>query len=136
MADYTPPLGDDVDFTFSGDYTAPDGDQVNFLFGIIATVLVTDVSRTSVYGSSVVPGVDFTVITWTTTEDGPYVIEMGGTGYGTGDTIASGTAVSYYDMKNTITDDEIEAAASYAGSDSYRFDIYVQSEDGIWNPQD
>ena len=136
MADYTPPAGDDVDFTFEGNYTAPDGDDVNLLFGATANVVVVSVSRTDVYSTSIAPGLDSTTVVWTTDLAGPYVMEMGGTAYGTGDTLVSGTATYNVDMEATITDDMIEAASSYAGSDTYRINIYVQSEDGIWNLQD
>ena len=135
MADYTPPAGNDVDFTFQGGYTAPAGDAVNLLFGTVPTVVVSNVSRTSVYSNSVMPGFDTTVITWTSSVEGPYVIELGGTGQGTGDTLASGTVTYNVDMEHTITHSMIENASSYAGPDTYQINIYVQSEDGIWNPQ-
>ena len=136
MADYTPPAGDDVDFTFTGDYTAPAGDDVDLLFGDVANIVVVSVSRTEVYSSSVAPGFDSTTVIWTSDLGGPYVMEMGGTGYGTGDTLVSGTVTYNVEMETTITDDMIEGASSYAGSDTYRINIYVQSEDDIWNPQD
>jgi len=136
MADYTPPAGDDVDFTFEGNYTAPAGDSVNLIFGTTATVVVVSVSRTDVYSTSIAPGFDSTTVIWTSNLEGPYVIEMGGTGYGTGDVLVSGAVTYNVETETTITDDMIEGASSYAGSDTYRINIYVQSEDGIWNPQD
>ena len=136
MADYTPPAGNDVDFTFTGGYTAPAGGNVNFLSGTTANVVVVSVSRTTVYNSSVKPGFDFTIVTWTSDLAGPYVMEMGGTSYGTGDTLVSGAVTYNVEMETTITDDMIESTSSYAGSDTYRINIYVQNEDDIWNPQD
>jgi hypothetical protein len=135
MADYTPPAGNDVDFTFDGGYTAPDGDNVNFLFGTVADVVVSNVSRTNVYGSSVMPGFDSTVVTWASSIEGPYVIELGGSGQGTGDVLVSGTCTYNIDMETTITDSMLEGAASYDGSGNYQINIYVQSEDNLWNPQ-
>ncbi|RLA03961.1 MAG: hypothetical protein DRQ47_04185 [Gammaproteobacteria bacterium] len=135
MADYTPPAGDEVDFTFEGGYTAPAGDQVNFLFGLVATITISSVSRTTIYDDSLIPGFDTSRIRWSSDTPGPYLIEMGGTGAETGDTLASGNAIADYGMEILITDELIEAAPSFTGSDSYQFSIYVKSSDNIWNPQ-
>jgi len=135
MADYTPPAGDDVDFTFTGDYTAPAGNHVNFIFGTVAEVVVSSVSRTNVYGSSVMPGLDDTRVIWASSLEGPYVMELGGSGYGTGDVLVSGTVTYNLDMETVISGSMLEAASSYDGSGTYQINIYVQSDEGIWNPQ-
>ncbi len=37
---YTPPSGDDVDFTFSSGYTPPSGDDVDFTFGFAGADII------------------------------------------------------------------------------------------------
>jgi hypothetical protein len=128
MSSYTPPAGDEVDFTFSGGYTAPDGDAVNFAFGLIASV-VSSFSMSDVYDAD---GFDQMVIRWTSDIDGTYRIEMGGTGVNTGDLLASGSCIGNLEVENIITFAQISAASSYTGPGAYRFNIYVRSSDGIW----
>jgi hypothetical protein len=128
MSSYTPPAGDEVDFTFSGGYTPPDGDAVNFAFGLIASV-VSSFSMSDVYDSD---GFDQMVIRWTSDIDGTYRIEMGGTGVNTGDLLASGSCIANLEVENIITFAQISGASSYTGEGSYRFNIYVRSSDGIW----
>lgn len=135
MVDYTPPSGNAVNFTFTGGYTAPDGDNTNFFFGEVAVVTVHSVSRNSMYAADVMPGFDEVRVMWYVDRDGPYQIELGGTGYGTGDALASGTAIGGLIYEHTFTDDQLESAAGYTGAGSYRYNIYVKSEDDIWTPQ-
>lgn len=129
MSTYTPPSGDAVDFTFTGGYTAPDGDDVNFLFGTVASI-VSSFALDAVYDED---GFDKLIIRWTSDGDGDYRIEMGGTGANTGDLMASGYCVADVEVETIVTYDEIAAAGSYSGDGTYRFNIYVKSEDDIWN---
>jgi len=130
MADYTPPAGNDVDFSFDGGYSAPSGDGVNFLFGTVAEV-VSEASMEVVYDEA---GLSSVIIRWTSTETGDYKIEMGGTGVTTGDLLASGHCIADMEMENVLTATAIKAATSYTGDGSYRFNIYVKSSDEIWTP--
>jgi hypothetical protein len=130
MADYTPPAGDDVDFTFDGGYSAPSGDSVNFLFGEVASV-VSDASMDVVYDEA---GLSNVIIRWTSDMNGDYRIEMEGTGVNTGDLMASGYAIADMEMENVFTATEIKAASGYSGDGTYRFNIYVKSPDDIWSP--
>ena len=134
MADYTPPSGDDVDFSFSGGYSAPEGDNVNLLFGIVADIDIPpgSPSRLSTFYSDT--GFERTIVRWTSSAAGQYRIEMGGTGAETGDLIATGTCAADTDMLNTITFADISGAAGYTGEGEYRFNIYVKSSDDIWTP--
>lgn len=133
MADYTPPDGDAVNFTFEGGYSAPDGDDVNLLFGLVATVnnLDDSPSRLTFYSDT---GFNRTIIKWTSDTAGEYRIEMGGTGANTGDLIAAGACPANTEMVNEITFSDISGAAGYTGEGEYRFNIYVKSSDDIWTP--
>jgi hypothetical protein len=128
---YTPPLGDAVNFSFEGGYSAPAGDQVHFLFGIVAVITINSVSRATIGNAS---GFDRTTINWQTSATGDYLVEIGGTGHGTGDTMASGIAAVGVAIDTEITDNDITGAAGYAGEQAYRFNIYVKSSDDIWTP--
>jgi hypothetical protein len=130
MTTYTPPDGDAVNFTFEGSYEAPTGANVNFLFGVVSD-LVQDSSIETVYTDD---GFDQVVIRWTSDIDGDYRIEMGGTGVTTGDLMASGYIIADVEFENIITSDMITTASGYLGVGTYRFNMYVQSSDGIWNP--
>ena len=142
MADYTPPLGNDVDFTFTGSYTPPDGDDVDFSFeetdGGITTAVITiiSVSRDTIYDDTLFPGFDETVVVWSSSIAGPYQIEVGGDAVNTGDVVVSGTVVNNIPMYTTITTDMIEACSSFSGAGQYQISIYVQNEDSEWNPQE
>jgi len=129
MSTYTPPSGDAVDFTFAGGYTAPDGDDVNFLFGTVASI-VSSFSLDAIYDDD---GFDKVIIRWTSDADGDYRIEIGGTGANTGDLVASGYCVADMEVENIITLDDIETAIGGPADGTYRFNIYVKSEDDIWN---
>jgi hypothetical protein len=128
MAEYTPPQGDAVDFSFSGGYSPPDGDNVDFIFGLIATV-VSSFAISDIYNAD---GFDEMVVRWTSNIDGTYRIEMGGTGNNTGDLLASGSCIAGLEIEDVITFDQISAASSYSGAGAYRINIYVRSVDGIW----
>ncbi len=130
MTTYSPPAGDAVDFTFEGSYVAPTGANVNFLFGVVSD-LVQDSSIETIYTED---GFDQIVIRWTSDIDGNYRIEMEGTGVTTGDLMAEGYIIADVEFENIITSDMILAASSYTGPGTYRFNMYVQSSDGIWNP--
>lgn len=129
MSTYTPPSGDAVDFTFTGGYTVPDGDDVNFLFGTVASI-VSSFSLDTIYDDD---GFDKVIIRWTSDAAGDYRIELGGTGAETGDLLASGYCVASVENENIVTFDEISAAGNYTGFGTYRFNIYVKSEDNVWN---
>ena len=130
MTTYTPPEGDAVNFTFEGGYVAPTGQNINFLFGVVSE-LVQSSSLETVYTED---GFDSVVLRWTSDVDGNYRIEMGGTGVNTGDLMFEGYVIADVEFENTITASMITSATSYTGAGTYRFNMYVQSEDGIWNP--
>jgi len=130
MTIYTPPAGDAVNFTFEGSYVAPTGRNVNFMFGIVSN-LAQNTSIETIYTSD---GFDQIVIRWTSDIDGYYRIEMGGTGVTTGDLMAEGYVIADVEFENLIPASTITAALSYTGAGTYRFNMYVQSSDGIWNP--
>ena len=130
MTIYTPPAGDAVNFTFEGSYVAPTGQNVNFLFGIVSE-LVQDASLETVYTAD---GFDSVVVRWTSNIDGNYRIEMGGTGVYTGDLMFTGYVIADVEFEHIITAAMITSASSYTGPGTYRFNVYVQSSDGIWNP--
>ena len=132
---YTPPAGDDVDFTFSGGYTPPAGDGVDFLFGVVALVTIDSVSKNRIYNDALNLGNNRSVIRWHSSAAGPYRIEVGGTGANTGSLVKSGNTFADFRVRNEITDSDLEAASPvFSGTGSYRFNVYVQSEDDIWTP--
>jgi hypothetical protein len=59
---------------------------------------------------------------------------MGGTGVTTGDLMAFGYIIADVEFENVITAAMITTASGYTGPGTYRFNMYVQSSDGIWNP--
>jgi len=134
MADYTPPAGDEVDFSFSGDYDAPSGGNVNFLFGIVAVITVNSVSRDTIYDDAVAPDWDTSIIKWSSSVDGDYRIEMGGTNANTGDLIEAGRTYADFEYSSYLEDEDITTASGFSGNTGYRFNIYVKSEDDIWSP--
>lgn len=127
---YTPPAGDAVNFTFSGGYTAPQGDDVDLLFGAVGLITLNASS------SFVTPEVGFDTLTlrWTSTESGPFRVELGGTSATTGDLLKSGRCVAGKEVTNVITSEDITGAPSYTGYASYRINVYVLSVDDIWTP--
>jgi len=130
---YSPPAGNDVDFSFTGTYTPPDGDQVHFLFGIVACITINSVSR-----STIVPvdGIDSSTINWTSSDSGEYRVEIGGSGSETGSTVDTGYCASDVAVDTIVMDDDITTWSGYSGTGSYRFNIYVKSIDDIWTPYD
>lgn len=131
---YTPPAGDNVDFTFSGDYTAPDGDNVDFLFGVVAVITIDSISSNKIFDDALNVGNTTSVIRWSSTASGPYMVEIGGIGANSGFLTASGNTFADFSIRNEIIDTDIEAATSFSGTGSYRFNVYVKSEDNIWTP--
>jgi hypothetical protein len=131
---YTPPDGDNVDFIFEGGYTVPDGDNVNFLFGVVATITVNSISRNTLYDDDWQLGFEKSYVKWQSDAAGDYRIEVGGNGVGTGSLIKSGKTFAGFEVKSEITDDELESMSTFSGTGTYRFNIYVKSEDNIWNP--
>lgn len=129
MSDYTPPNGDSVNFIFEEGYSPPSGDNVNFLFGAVASV-VSSASIRVLYDKD---GFDLVVIRWQSDIDGDYRIEIGGTGVNTGDLMDSGKCIGGIVLESVITLVTVEAASSYTGVGTYRFNIYVKSSDNIWN---
>lgn len=136
MATYTPPNGNAVNFTFLSGYTPPFGDNVDFYFGIIAIVTVDSVSRNIIYDDAVQPGFDSSTIRWHSDLDGYYRIELGGVGVNTGSLIKYGNTLSGFVIRTDISDETIEAANTFSGTGSYRFNIYVKNSDDIWTPYD
>jgi len=131
---YTPPSGDNVNFTFSGGYTPPAGDGVDFLFGVVALVTIDSVSKNRIYDDTLNVGNTRSVIRWHSTAAGPYRVEIGGDGANSGELVKSGNTFANFVVRNEITDADLEAATSFSGTGSYRFNVYVQSEDDIWTP--
>lgn len=131
---YTPPSGDNVDFTFQGGYVPPPGDNVDFLFGTIAVITIDSISRNVIYDDQAIPGLNTSVIRWTSTAAGPYRIEMSGDSVGTGDLIKSGNTFANFSVRTELTDSDIEGATTFSGAGSYRFNVYVKSDDDVWTP--
>lgn len=131
---YTPPAGDNVDFTFQGGYVPPAGDNVDFLFGIVAVITIDSVSSNKIFDASLAVGNSKSVVRWTSTTAGPYRVEIDGTGVSSGFLTASGNTFANFSIRNEITNTDLEAATSFSGSGSYRFNVYVKSEDDIWTP--
>ncbi len=134
MATYTPPAGNDVDFTFTSGYTPPSGDDVDLLFGTVGTVIIDSISKSTIYDDAIQDGFDKVTIKWHASIDGPYRIELGGTGVNTGELLFSGNTLANFTMRHTIDDSDIENATSYSGTGPYRFNVYVKSTDDLWSP--
>jgi hypothetical protein len=131
---YTPPSGDNVNFTFEGDYTAPDGGRADFFFGIIALVTIDSVSKSKIFDDALNVGNTTSIVRWHSTAAGPYRIEVGGSGANTGDLLESGSTFTNFSVRSEITDTDLEAVTAFSGTGSYRFNVYVKSEDNIWTP--
>lgn len=129
MADYTPPAGDDVNFSFTGGYEVPDGDDVNFLFGLVATISMFDPSRYTLYDNE---SADTTILRWRSDIEGDYRVRIGGTDHTNGYLYDEGWVPAEYIMKHTFTTADFIAAGLGAGDHSVN--VYVLSEDGIWSP--
>ena len=128
MADYNPPAGDDVNFSFPGGYDVPDGDDVNFLFGLVATISMFDPSRYTLYdGDS-----DTTILRWRSDIEGDYRVRIGGTDHTDGFLYDEGWVPSEYIMKHEFTTADFIAAGLGAGDHSVN--VYVKSSDDIWSP--
>jgi hypothetical protein len=133
---YTPPAGDNVDFTFNGGYTPPDGDGVDFVYGIVAVVTIDSVSRNKIFDDQLFNGYTNSIIRWHSTLAGPYRVEIGGDGVNTGSLVESGNTAANISIKTIIEDSDIEAATTFSGTGSYRFNIYVKSVDDAWTLYD
>lgn len=133
---YVPPPGDDVDFTFQGGYVPPSGDDVDFLFGLVATITIESISRNKIYDDQVHSGFTTSVVRWKSSASGPFRMELGGDGVSTGHLIKEGNTFGNFIVRTDITDADIEAATTFSGAGSYRFNIYVKSADNIWTPFD
>lgn len=131
MATYTPPDGDDVDFSFAGSYTPPAGDSTHFLFGTVAVITIGNISRELVYNDT---GFRTSIVRWSSDIDGEYRIEIGGTGVNTGALIASGNVIGSYEMETAVDYTDITTASGYAGEGDYQFNVYVKGSDDIWTP--
>jgi len=129
MADYTPPAGDDVNFSFTGGYEVPDGDDVNFLFGLVATISMFDPSRYTLYDNE---SADTTILRWRSDIEGDYRVRIGGTDHTNGYLYDEGWVPAEYIMKHMFTTADFIAAGLGAGDHSVN--VYVLSEDGIWSP--
>jgi len=130
---YTPPLGNDVDFTFQGGYIPPTGNNVDFLSGIVAEITIGSVSRDIIYDDQVVTGFDTSVVKWQSSVSGAYRMEVGGDGVGTGYLVKSGNTTRNLSIKANLTDADIEGVTTFSGAGLYRFNIYVKSVDDVWN---
>jgi len=130
MANYTPPNGDDVNFSFPTGYNAPDGDDVNFLFGLVASFSMLDPSRNIIYNND---GFGETILTWESDIAGDYRIEIGGDAVFEGDLIDSGYVPAEYTMRYMLTDSDITTASGYSGAGDYVVNVYVKSSDNIWS---
>lgn len=133
---YTPPAGDNVNFTFDGAYTAPDGDDVDFLFGIVAVITVDSISRNKIFDDQLHSGYTNSIIRWHSSAAGPYRMEIGGQAVNEGTLVSSGNTFANFSVRTEVDDTDIESAATFSGTGSYRFNIYVKSEDDIWTPYD
>lgn len=131
---YTPPAGDSVNFGAGGDYTPPAGNEVDFLFGEAATITIESISRNTIFDDQISSGFNTSVIRWKSSAGGPYRIEIGGAGAETGDLIRSGNTFADFVIRTDITDADIEGAATFSGAGSYRFNVYVKSDDDVWTP--
>jgi len=131
---YTPPAGDNVDFTFQGGYTPPAGDNVNFLYGSVAENTIDSISRNYVLDDAVHDGYVTSVIRWHSSLGGPYRVEMSGSGVSTGDLVKSGNTFANFVVRTEISDSDIEGATTFSGAGTYRFNVYVKSADNIWTP--
>lgn len=127
MADYTPPDGDDVNFSFTGSYSVPDGDDVNFYFGLVATISMFDPSRFTVYSGTA----DTTILRWRSDIDGDYRVRVGGTDYSDGYLYDSGWVPADYIMTHEFTVDDFISASLGAGE--HEINVYVLSSDDIWS---
>jgi len=127
MADYTPPDGDDVNFSFTGSYSAPDGDDVNFYFGLVATISMFDASRDTVYSGSA----DTTILRWRSDIEGDYRVRIGGTDQTDGYLFDSGWVPAEYIMTHELTVADFVAAGLSPGAHS--INVYVLSSDDIWS---
>jgi hypothetical protein len=130
MADYTPPAGDDVNFSFTGAYEVPDGDDVNFLFGLVATISMFDPSRYNMYDGDA----DTTILRWRSDIEGEYRVRIGGTDHTNGYLYDEGWVPAEYIMMHEFTVADLQAAAGvYTGPGSYNINVYVKSSDNIWS---
>jgi len=128
MADYTPPDGDDVNFSFDAGYDVPDGDDVNFFFGLVATISMFDPSRYTVYSGTA----DTTILRWRSDIEGDYRVRIGGTDHTDGYLYDEGWVPAEYIMKHELTVADLVTAGLTPGDHS--INVYVLSEDGIWSP--
>jgi len=131
---YTPPSGDNVDFTFQGGYVPPAGDDVDFLFGIVAAITIESISRNIIYDDQLHTGFTTSVVRWQSSASGPYRMEIGGTGVSSGYLLQEGNTFGNFIVRTDITDDDIEGSTTFSGAGSYQFNIYVKSADNIWTP--
>ena len=134
MANYTPPAGDDVDFTFSGDYTAPDGDNVDFFVNVVAVITVESVSRDKIFDDQIHTGANTSRVYWHSSAGGSYRVELGGSGVNSGHLIDSGNTFADFSILTEITDADVERAATFSGAGDYRFNIYVKNSNNVWTP--
>jgi len=131
---YTPPLGNDVDFSFQGGYISPTGNNVDFLSGIVAAITIGNVSRDIIYDDQILTGFDTSVVRWQSSASGAYRMEVGGDNVGTGYLVKSGNTTRHLSIKTNLTDTDIEGVTTFSGEGVYRFNIYVKSVDDVWSP--
>lgn len=129
---YTPPVGDAVNFTFTGDYTPPEGDQVHFFFSVVvACITIEHVSRETLTNQA---GFDTSTIRWNSSAAGPYRVELGGAGQTEGGLIDSGYCAATATVSTEVQDEDVTTWSGFTGADSYRFNVYVKSVDDVWTP--
>jgi len=131
MATYTPPEGDAVNFSFEGGYSAPDGDSVHFLFGAVAVITINSTTRSTVSDDE---GFRVCAVNWQSDTAGPYSVELGGSGRGTGGSIENGTIGAGSAIDTNVVYTDITTWSGYSSPGAYQVNIYVKSEDDIWTP--
>ncbi len=130
---YTPPAGDNVNFSFLGSYTPPAGDNVNFFFGIVAGITINSVSRTYISDK---PGFGTTIVNWQSSDSGAYSFEIGGSGQGSGGIVETGSIIADHPINTTVNYTDVTTWSGFAGEITYRLNVYVLSSDDFWTPYD
>ncbi len=103
---------------------------------LVAVITIDSVSRNKIYDDQLNIGLNTSVVRWKSNLSGPYRIEIGGNNVETGSLLKSGNTLSNFSVRTDITDSDIEAATTFSGTGSYRFNVYVKSVDNVWTPYD
>jgi len=127
MADYNPPAGDAVNFSFTGGYNAPDWDDVDFLFGPVATITMFDPSRYTLYDGDT----DTTTLRWQSDIEGDYRVRVSGTDHTDGYLYDEGWVPAEFTMTHYFTTADFIAAGLGVGVHS--INVYVKNSDDVWS---